>query len=35
MHVNGKIVSVEIIPRMVLKENDGRGEFKHYIFDIS
>jgi hypothetical protein len=36
MYVNGKMVSAEIIPGIGegLKENDGGGEFKYYIFDI-
>jgi hypothetical protein len=37
MNVNGKMIPVETIPGMGkgrIKENDGRGEFKHDIFDI-
>jgi hypothetical protein len=34
MYVNGKVLSVETILRIMDKENDGRGEFKYDIFDI-
>jgi hypothetical protein len=38
MYVNGKMIPIETIPGMggqkVIKENDGGGEFKYYIFDI-
>jgi hypothetical protein len=36
MYANGKMRPAEIIPRMGgRKENDGGGEFKYDIFDIS
>jgi hypothetical protein len=37
MYVNGKVRTVETVPRMEgggIKENDGGGEFKYDIFDI-
>jgi hypothetical protein len=36
MYVNGKMRPIEIVPGMGegrAKENDGKGEFKHDIFD--